>query len=86
MKYAQFKIPGSTSGWHHIKDEEEGKYTTFIRVSEWVEIEFPRLPSEETVTAELAVINEQIRKTRIEHQQKINELETIRANLLSLTA
>jgi hypothetical protein len=86
MKYAQFKVPGSTSGYHYIKDEEDAKYTTFIRVSEWVDVEFPQLPSEETVTAELAAINEQIRKTRIEHQQTINELETMRANLLSLTA
>lgn len=56
-----------------------------IRISEYVEVEFPMLPPEESVLAEIAALDDRIAETKNEFARKIDELEDRKAKLLALT-
>lgn len=83
MKIALYKAYGSeqiyeASAWH---EESE----SYIRLTEIVDVELPRLPPEITVPQELASIDSAKAELRNKFNEKLSELNIRRANLLALT-
>lgn len=84
MKIAQFKSP-SGSAWILTEKETTHAYSEYVRMSEWVEVEFAPLPPEETVPAELGIIAKAEVELRNRFQVALDDLLVRRANLLALT-
>ena len=55
-----------------------------VRRSEWVEVEFPDISREETVAAELAILDTMEAAVRVDLQRKIDAIAEQRAKLLSI--
>lgn len=87
MKIAQFKT--DPTGYTDIATESSGeaciKYSGWVRVSEYVEVEFTPLPASVVVEGQLKQIDAAEQELREKFQQKLNELAEARARLLSLT-
>lgn len=61
------------------------KYSGWVRLSEYIEVEFPPLPAAVVVEGQLKQIDTAEQELREKFQQKLNELAEARAKLLSLT-
>lgn len=84
MKVAQFR--SIAGGYTTVYDERIGKWITgAIQVSEYVEIEFPPLATDEVVQKQLAALDGAEVELRDKFQQKLNEINTQRAELRALT-
>lgn len=87
MKLAQFKT--DASGYVSIAAESGGEaavtYSGWVRISEYVEVEFPPLPPAIVVEGQLKQIDAAEQELREKFQQKLNELVEARARLLSLS-
>jgi len=81
MKIALFKDQYGTRPLEEIFESYDG----YSRVSEYVDIEFRILPPEVTVAAELKRLDKAEVKLREAFQEKLDEIETSRANLRALT-
>jgi len=81
VKIAIFKHQYGTTVAESIFDDIEG----YVRISEYVDIDFPMLPPSETVEAELAALDKAESKLRMQFQEKLDEIKTSRANLRALT-
>lgn len=57
----------------------------YVRISEYVDVEFPMLPPSVTVALELDQLDKAEVKLREKFQEKLDEIETSRANLRALT-
>lgn len=88
MKIAKFQRIGHT-GWFHIMDaHDDGSdplQDSFVRVSEYVEVDFPPRPAEEVVPAQLATLDKAEQELRAQFQAKLNEIAEQRAKLKALT-
>lgn len=80
FKYIDRPFPIETVG-HQGFEEHKDK----LRISEYVEIDFPDLPAADVVAAEVDQLDQQIAIVRDAAAQKLNELATRKAELLSLT-
>ena len=87
MKYAQFKDPhyGYISVIGREDDDLERPYGDDVRISEWIEIDFPPLPQADVVQAQLAALDAQQRELVAEYLQKLQKIANARAKLLALT-
>ena len=87
MKYTQFKEPyyGYISVIGREDDELERGYADDVRISEWIEIDFPPLSQAEVVQAQLAAFDAEQRKLVAEHLDALHKIAEARAKLLSLT-
>ena len=86
LKIAMFAPPGDElSDRSTIYAEALGKFSGFIRRTEYVEVQFPELPREETVERELEVLDAMETKIRLEAQGKIAQVQDQRKKLLALT-
>ena len=87
MKYAQFKDPhyGYISVIGREDDDLERPYSDDVRISEWIEIDFPPLPQADIVQAQLAVLDAEQRKLVTEHLDALRKIAEARAKLLALT-
>lgn len=56
-----------------------------IRVSEWVEIDFPERDKEEIIPAIVKSIDERIEKIKEKAMQEVSELQGKKSELLALT-
>ena len=83
MKVALYKSQYSMSPYK-VSDwiEEDLDY---VRISEIVEVEFDRLPSEEIVPRQVKQLDNEIEKIRVEMWQKIGVLEEQKSKLLAIT-
>jgi len=84
MKIALYKNNGGGESVLRF-DEIWARDLHYVQVSEALDIEFPRLPPEVTVPAELAVIDAAEAELRNKFNEKLAEINTRRANLLALT-
>jgi hypothetical protein len=86
VKVALFTSPG---GYITAYNEESGKamveYQRYTQTSEYVDVEFPPLPTEVIVEGQLKQLDEAEKDLRNQFQQKLNELAETRAKLLSLS-
>lgn len=88
LKIAVFRNiePGCLNGFESIDSEAYEKYSTStVRISEYVEIEFPQLKDEIVIDKYIDALDRSERQVRLEFQQKLDEIATQRANLLALT-
>jgi hypothetical protein len=83
MKIALFDI-GNGYRCEHIAAFSEIGYSSGVRLSEYIEVEFPPLKPEQVIPEQLAVIDRHIAQVTKEFTEKLNELKTQRANLLAI--
>ena len=88
MKYARFQdpdIPNLTSIVEREDDDLERPFLGDIRVSEWVDVEFPPLAPEVIVPARIAALDRQAEEVKAEFTAKLREIADAKASLLALT-
>ena len=88
MKIAKFQRIGHTDWFHVMEARADGSdplQDTFVRVSEYVEVDFPPRPAEEVVPAQLATLDKAETELRAQFQAKLQEIAEQRAKLLCLT-
>jgi hypothetical protein len=87
MKYAQFK--DMKFGWINVvgrhESDLERPYCDTVRVSEWIEIDFPPLPDNEVVPQQLAALDRKQQELVREHLAALQKIADQRAKLLCLT-
>jgi hypothetical protein len=57
----------------------------YLRVSEYVEVEFPSLPMEDVVPLQVAAVERSIEKLTAEYAKELDLLQARKADLLALT-
>lgn len=86
MRIALFCAPGDEPGDGSIWPEDFGlRSKSMIQRSGVVEVDFPELPREQTVHAELAILDEMKAKVRADMQVQLDAIENQRAKLLAIT-
>jgi hypothetical protein len=83
MKLAQFK--NIEHDYTCIDGEELDRISSYVRLSEWVEVEFTKLPYGEAEKKEIESIDKQIETVMAVSEKKINELKQKKDDLLALT-
>jgi hypothetical protein len=86
VKIAKFNAP---IAGELILDQRGGelgvKYSRYVQLTEYADVEFIPLPAKEVVEGRLKQIDAAEQELREKFQQKLNELAEARAKLLSLT-
>lgn len=87
VKYAQFKDTklGTVMVVGRADDDLERPFLEDVRISEWVEIDFPPLPLEDIVAAQLAALDAEQRTLVAQHLRDLEKIANARAKLLALT-
>ena len=88
MKYAQFKdpkLPTLITVVGRDDDDLDRPFCNDIRISEWVEIEFPPLPLSVTVPAQIAALDREAKTLKQEFAERLHEIAERKASLLALT-
>ena len=57
----------------------------YVRISEWVDVEFPALAPEVIVPAQIAALDRRAEEVKAEFAAKLREIAEARASLLALT-
>ena len=66
-------------------DKEMEKYTDSVRITEYVEIDFPELSLEIVVGHKVVIIDRQIDEIKNKAMEEVSNLKTRKAELLALT-
>ena len=77
-----------TTTWSQPQYTDEGDAWTidgYTRITEWVDVEFPALPPEVTVPAQIAALDRKAEEVKAEFAAKLREIAEARASLLALT-
>ena len=77
-----------TTTWSQPQYTDEGDAWTidgYTRITEWVDVEFPALPPEVTVPAQIAALDRKAEEVKAEFAAKLREIADARASLLALT-
>ena len=77
-----------TTTWSQPQYTDEGDAWTidgYMRITEWVDVEFPALPPEVIVPAQLTALDRQAEEVKAEFTAKLREIAEARASLLALT-
>jgi hypothetical protein len=88
MKIALYEyIEGSLAGFqtvyeYRVKDYMEADK---IRVSEWLEVDFPMIPHEELTSAVVESIDKQIEEIKDKALNEVAKLQTKRAEILAIS-
>lgn len=88
LKIAVFKDIDPNScvhGFESIYGDEHEKYSSDVRISEYIKVEFSPLQDEIVIDKYVEALDRSERKVRLEFQKKLDEIATQRANLLALT-
>lgn len=83
MKIAIFKRTGECSFESVSTDELEG-CENYVRITEYVDVEFPKLKGREIVEKQLAAIDRTEKELRNKFQSALNNIERERAELMAL--
>jgi hypothetical protein len=93
MKIALFKNVGFDSisifePSKYLPDEEKEAYTLpgYVRISEWIDVDFPPLSTDEVVQSQIKVIDEAEQRARDLFHEQLERFKGMRANLLALPA
>ena len=76
------------TAWSQPQYTDEGDAWTidgYTRITEWVDVEFPALPPEVIVPAQLTALDRQAEEVKAEFAAKLREIADARASLLALT-
>ena len=77
-----------TTTWSQPQYTDEGDAWTidgYMRITEWVDVEFPALAPEAIVPAQIAALDRQAEEVKAEFTAKLREIADARASLLALT-
>ena len=88
MKYARFQDPKMCNLISIVEREDDDLERPFlndVRITEWVDVEFPALPPEVTVPAQIAALDRKAEEVKAEFTAKLREIADARASLLALT-
>jgi hypothetical protein len=86
VKIAQFKTGGHDFTMISTDAAEVSvKYSGWVRLTEYIEVEFTPLPPVVVVEGQLKQLDAAEAELRTKFQEKLNELDNERAKLLSLT-
>lgn len=88
MKIAKFQHIGTPDWfavWEQRDDGSDPMPESYVRVSEYLDIQFPALPAEEIVPAQMAALDKAEAELRAKFQEKLHEIAEQRAKLLALT-
>lgn len=83
MKIALYKITGSGDSLF-VREVDIGTAMAYVRVSEIVDVEFPPLPPEVIIPAELAALDAKEAHLREAFNVRLADLNVERANLRAL--
>lgn len=65
-----------------LREESESAYTDMVRVTEFVDVEFPPLPAQE-ITAQVAKLDKEIATVEERHQKRVEILNKQKTEILS---
>ena len=88
MKIAKFQAIGNPSWITVFESRSDGSDPcpdSYVRISEYVDIDFPPRAPEEIVPAQLAALDKAEQDLRAQFQLKLNEIADARARVRSLT-
>ena len=87
MKIALFKsiAYGWTMPAAQHDDGSDPHLDSYVRITDYVDVDFPPRAPEEIVPAQLAAIDKAEKEARAEFQLKLNAFAEARANALALT-
>ena len=81
MKLALFE----TDYGYCTREPEQEKYSSYPRVSEYIDVEFPMLDENEVVGKKIAVIEKEIEVIKNTAMRQVSELQTKKQELMALT-
>ena len=81
MKLALFE----TKYGYCTREPEQEKYSSFPRVSEYIDVEFQMLEETEIIGKKIAVIEKEIEKIKSETMQQVSDLQAKKQELMALT-
>jgi hypothetical protein len=84
MKIAKYKRLGEY-GYETVSDEGLENCADYVRVSEFVDIEFPPLESNEVIQRQLNALDRAENEVRAKFQDMLNSIEQQRAELRAIT-
>jgi len=82
MKIAIFKNP--TDDFTAVKTEDMEKYTDFIRISEYLDVDFVMLPDKDVVGKQVAALEQEKQDIQANTQLKLNTIDQKIGELLAL--
>ncbi len=82
MKLAIFK--SIEHGFNTIDDEDFESINRYVRISEFVDVEFPLLPKGDLVVKEVSLLREAKKKIQAETEIKLNNVDRKIGELLAL--
>lgn len=88
MKIAKFQRIGSPDWfavWEVRADGSDPMPDSYVRVSEYLDINFPSRPAEEIIPAQIAALDAAEAELRAKFQEKLHEIAEQRAKLKALT-
>ena len=88
MKIAKFQRIGSPDWfavWEQRADGTDPMPESYVRVSEYSDIEFKPRPAEEIVPAQLSALDDAEKELRAKFAEKLGEIAEQRAKLKALT-
>jgi hypothetical protein len=88
MKIAKFQRIGSPDWfavWEQRGDGSDPLQESYVRISEYLDIDFPPRPVEEIIPAQVAALDAAEAELREKFAQKLHEIAEQRAKLRALT-
>ncbi len=82
MKLAIFK--SIEHGYQTIDDEDFESINGYIRISEFVDVEFPLLPTGDLIAKEVSLLRDEKKKIQAETEIKLNNVDRKIGELLAL--
>lgn len=83
MKVARYK--SVEHGYENVNDGSLEGCASYVRISEFVDVEFPPLDNDEQIQKEVAALDHVRQKTVEEFSRKLAEIDQRKRNLLALT-
>jgi len=68
------------------REPQEEAYTSAVRISEYIEIDFPMLNEVETIGSKITALEKAIDEIKNTAKQQVSELQVKKQELLALTA
>jgi hypothetical protein len=84
MKIAKYKRVGEY-GYETVSDDGLENCADYIRISEFIEVDFPPLESKEVIQRHLEALDRTETEVRSKFQEMLNSIEQQRAELRAIT-
>ena len=89
MQIAQFKHVGDggdyTCIWKRSMMLKDDNLAGYVRVSEWIEVEFPPRAPDAMIPEEVRQLDAKLEELKADFAKKVTAIEAAKANLLAIT-